>query len=182
MESKAGTVVAVAGTCVLMGALVGGLTNAVNGAVSPQYFRNIMRWHDVRDIWRASIAQGIFEGLIHGIFFAAVFATVVGVVTRGRCRYLYVARFMLGVAVAVLGCWSLGGIIAMGLAALSPEFYRRAFTGVPEEFGPMLRYAWVGGSILGATFGGLLSAVLGSVIFRIKWKAKLASETVQATL
>jgi hypothetical protein len=153
----------------------------INGAVSPLYFRNIMHWHDVQDVWRASVAQGVFEGLIYGILFAVVFTTVVGVVTRAECAYLHVAKFLLGISVAVLGCWSLGGIIAMGLATLSPEFYRRAFLGVPESFAPMLRYAWVGGSIWGGMFGGLLSAVLGSVIFRYKWRQHLANHALEAT-
>ena len=58
----------------------------------------------------------------------------------------------------------------MGLATLSPEFYRSAFVGVPNEFGPMLRYAWVGGSIWGAEFGGLVSVVVGLVILRANWR------------
>jgi hypothetical protein len=57
----------------------------------------------------------------------------------------------------------------MGLAVLSPEFYRRAFIGVPEEFGSMLKYAWVGGSIWGLELGGLLSVVLGLVVLRGNW-------------
>ena len=74
------------------------------------------------------------------------------------------------IVAATYACWVLGGLIAMGLAALSPEFYRRAFIGVPQEFGPMLRYAWVGGSIWGAEFGGLLSLAIGLVLFRAKWR------------
>jgi hypothetical protein len=57
----------------------------------------------------------------------------------------------------------------MGLAAPSPEFYRRAFIGVPEEFGPMLGYAWAGGSIWGLELGGLLSVVLGLIVLRGNW-------------
>lgn len=75
---------------------------------------------------------------------------------------------------AVVGCWVLGGLVAMGLAALSPEFYRRAFIVVPEAWGPMLRYALVGGSIWGAMFGGLLSAILGPIVFRSRWRQRAA--------
>jgi hypothetical protein len=46
-------------TGILMGAALGALTNGINGWVSPLYFRNIMRWQEVKDVWRASIAQGI---------------------------------------------------------------------------------------------------------------------------
>ena len=58
--------------------------------------------------------------------------------------------------------------MAMGLATLSPEFYRKAFIGVPDEFVPMLRYAWVGGSIWGAMFGCLLAAVISLVSFVVR--------------
>ena len=60
-------------------------------------------------------------------------------------------------------------LAGVGLASLSPEFYRRAFLGVPAEPGPMLRYAWVGGSIWGAELGGLASVILGLVILRSNW-------------
>ena len=140
-----------------------------------------MRWHDIEHLWRACVAQGIFEGLIYGTLFAVVFTAVFGVVTKGECPYFKVLTFMLGIFVAVLGCWALGGLIAMGLATLSPEFYRRAFIGVPEETVPMLRYAWVGGSIWGGMVGGLLAAILGSVIFRIKWKKNLANKAIETT-
>jgi hypothetical protein len=60
----------------------------------------------------------------------------------------------------------------MGLASLSPDFYRRAFIGVPEEFGEMIRYAWVGGSIWGAQFGGLVSVVVGLVVLRANWRRR----------
>ncbi|MEN1681256.1 MAG: hypothetical protein AAGJ46_16835 [Planctomycetota bacterium] len=160
----------IAGACVLGGGLLGALTNAINGAVSPEYFRNIMRWDDVQSIWRASIAQGIFEGLIYGTLFAVVFTLVVGLVSRARCPFAFAGRQLLVILASLLGCWAAGGVLAMGLATLSPEFYRNAFIGVPDAFGPMLRYAWVGGSIWGAMFGGLLAAVIGSIVFAAKWR------------
>jgi hypothetical protein len=58
----------------------------------------------------------------------------------------------------------------MGLATLSPEFYRHAFIGVPTDHGAMIRYAWVGGSIWGAEFGGFVSLVVGLVVLRANWR------------
>lgn len=160
----------IAATAIAGGAVIGASTNAINGAVSPLYFRNIMRWHDVENIWRASIAQGIFEGLVYGIMFSVVFTLVVGLVTRARCSFKFAFRHMLVIVLAIYCCWAVGGLIAMGLAVLSPEFYRNAFIGVPNDFAPMLRYAWVGGSIWGAMFGGLLAVVIGSVLFAVRWR------------
>lgn len=159
-----------AGTSIVGGAFIGASTNAVNGWVSPEYFRNIMRWDEIEQIWRASIAQGIFEGLIYGVLFAIAFTLVVGIVARGRCSYGFALQYQLGILLAIYGCWVAGGLLAMGLATLSPEFYQNTFTGVPDAFGPMLRYAWVGGSIWGAMFGGLLSGILGSVLLALHWR------------
>ncbi len=170
MKNKTFTIIAVCLTCIFAGAFIGGITNMVNGAVSPLYFKNIMRWHDINNIWRASVAQGILEGIIYGIIFASIFTTVFGVITKGNCPLCYVVRFIVFIVISVFCCWLLGGIIAIFLSVLSPEFYRQQFRGVPEEFIPMIKYAWVGGSIWGAMFGGLLSAIVGSVIFHIKWK------------
>ena len=49
---------------------IGATTNAVNGLVSPVYFINILHWHNVENVWRACIAQGIFDGLLTGLFFS----------------------------------------------------------------------------------------------------------------
>ena len=62
--AKPATLVAIAFAAIGASALLGALTNAVNGAVSPTYFRNVLRWHHVEDVWRAAVAQGIFEGLV----------------------------------------------------------------------------------------------------------------------
>ena len=164
--------VGLAVTGVLTGAVFGALTNSINGRVSPLYFRNILRWHDVEDVWRAAVAQGIFEGLMFGLFLAMVFTIVVGCVSKARCGYGFGVVVLLFVAVAALVCWAVGGLLGMGLAILSPEFYRHAFIGVPQDFGEMLRYAWVGGSIWGIEFGGFALTVLGSFLFYARWQRR----------
>jgi hypothetical protein len=167
----------IAATGICAGALFGACTNAVNGAVSPTYFVNILRWHGVEDVWRASIAQGIFEGLLFGTMFALVFTTGAGIITSAAATYTFALKHLLGIVAGVFICWLLGGLLAMGLASLSPEFYRRAFIGVPDESTAMLAYAWVGGSIWGAQFGALVCVVLGLVILRARWRQSIALDS-----
>ncbi len=180
-QSRPGAMIGLAFSGIVLGAILGALTNSVNGWVSPTYFRNILRWHDVTDIWRASIAQGILEGLMFGLAFSVIFVAAVGIVTKARCPYRLGAVYLLAIAAFALVCWALGGLIAMGLASLSPEFYRHAFRAVPEEFAAMLRYAWVGGSIWGLEFGGLASVIVGAVLFRAKWRSLVESGSGSAT-
>ena len=59
--------IAVVLTGVLVSGALGAVTNAISGRDSPLDFRTIMHWPDVDDVWRASIAQGIFEGLPFGV-------------------------------------------------------------------------------------------------------------------
>ena len=106
-----------------------GTTNAVSGAVSEEYFRAVLRWENIENIWRASVAQGILVGLGFGVFFSVVFSLVVGLTAKGRCTYAYALRHMLGVFIGVYCCWVIGGVIATGIAALSPEFFRATFPG-----------------------------------------------------
>jgi len=155
---------------VLACALLGGTTNVVNGWVSPEYFVTILRWDPNSDVWRAAIAQGIFEGLMFGIFFSLVFTVATGLITRGSCSFGFAFKHLLGILVGAYLCWTFGGLVAVGLATLSPQFYRQTFIGVPQDFNAMLRYAWVGGSIWGAEFGGVFSIVVGVVVLRANWQ------------
>jgi len=159
-----------AGATVAGAAFVGASTNAINGVVSPHYFRQIMQWEGVADIWKAAIAQGIFEGLIVGMLAAFVFTLVVGIASRARCPFQTALWHLIPMIGGVYCCWIAGGLIAMGLATLSPEFYVRTFIGVPEQYVPRLCYAWVGGSIWGAQFGGLIAVTIGSIVFANNWQ------------
>jgi len=164
---------AIAIAAVLASGILGATTNAVNGLVSPRYVVTVLGWRDVADVWRAAIAQGIFEGLLFGVFFALIFATTIGIVTRAACPFGFAFPHLLGVLAGAYVCWAFGGLAGVGLAALSPEFYQRTFFGAPGETGPLLRYAWVGGSIWGVEFGGLFSVVLGLVVLRSNWRRRM---------
>lgn len=166
---------AIAGTGVFASAALGAVTNAINGWVSPLYFVTIMRWQGVENVWLASIAQGVFEGLCFGVFFSLVFTAGVAILTRASCSYAFAALHLLGILAGALVCWCIGGAAAMGLATVSPEFYRRTFIGVPEAFGEMLAYAWVGGSIWGVQLGGLVSVILGLIILAANWRRRLSA-------
>jgi hypothetical protein len=161
--------VGILSTGILCGALLGAITNAVNGFVSPGYFIVIMNWHGVDDVWRASIAQGIFEGILFGAGFSLVFTVGAGLMTQASVPYPFAARHLVGIFAGTLACWIFGGTAAVYLASLSPAFYQATFIGVPDEFGAMLAYAWVGGSIWGIELGGLISVVMGLVILRANW-------------
>jgi hypothetical protein len=175
-ESRPLALAAIAVSGVLASGFLGGSTNAVNGAVSPTYFVTILGWQAVENVWRASIAQGVFEGLLFGIFFSLLFTVVTGIMTGASCSFGFALKHLLAILGGSYVCWAIGGLAAVGLATLSPEFYRRAFIGVPERFGPMLRYAWVGGSIWGAEFGGLVSVVVGLAILRANWRRQSRCE------
>ena len=162
--------ICLAATVVVASAALGAAVNSLNGSISPLYFRQALGWDDVSNIWRASIAQGIFEGLLFGLFFSLIFTLVVGLVSRVRCPYAHGLAYVLGIAGSAAACWAVGGLTAIGLAGLSPEVFRHSFHGVPEATGAMLRYAWVGGSIWGVEIGGFASVIFGSVVFWAKWR------------
>lgn len=130
-----------------------------------------MRWQNVNNIWRATVAQGIFEGIIYGVIFAVIFTAVAVHSMKNDYQYLTALKYIGSVAAAILFCWVIGGLLAMGLATLSPEFYRTTFIKVPEDFNEMLKYAWVGGSIWGAVIGTILSGIIACVLFKNKTKS-----------
>jgi hypothetical protein len=164
------TLFLIAITVVVFGGLIGAITNAVNGAVSPRYFVTILGWHDLDNVWGAAIDQGIFEGLIYGAIFAIVFTLVVGVVSKARISFGFALKRLSTASVVALVCWCLGGLLAMGLATLSPAFYRNTFIGVPSDFHEMLKYAWVGGSIWGVLLGAVFAVLVACVTAAVDWR------------
>lgn len=160
--------IAIAATMLLLSLGLGALTNAINSQVSPEYYVTILGWAGVQDIRAAAIAQGLFEASLYGAGLGVLFAVAVGWISRGTFTLRAVLPYLAGSALGALASWTLGGLFAMGLASLSPEFYRGHFDGVPEERGPMLCYAWVGGSIWGIEGGGIAAVLFAIVLFRTR--------------
>ncbi len=123
-EPRPMALAAIAVSGVLASGFLGGTTNAANGAVSPTYFVTILRWRGVEDVWRASTAQGIFEGLRFGIFFSLLFTVAMGIITRASCSFGFALKHLLGILGGTDVCWALGGLAAIGLPTLSPKLYR----------------------------------------------------------
>lgn len=155
-------------SCLLLGAFIGGSTNAINGIVSPTYFINTLGWEAHNNIRVMSIFQGVFEGLLYGFIFAIVYATVASFKIVGSVKNIILFKFFISLGATILVFWAVGGIIAILLAYFGPEFYQSTFVAAPKETEAMLRYAWVGGSIWGGLLGGLLSLVVGASIFKQK--------------
>ena len=66
-------------------------------------------------------------------------------------------------------CWVIGGLFAVLLCSINPNFYHKLFPITPAENVEMLKFAWVGGSIWGGIIGGLLSSILGVVMLNNRW-------------
>jgi hypothetical protein len=164
---------------VLGGGVLGALTNFINGRVSPLYFQNIMRWKDVANIPRAAIAQGVFEGLVFGLIFGTIFAVALSIISRLRLRIGHSLTYLGLLFGSAFLAWCLGGLLAMALAWISPDFYRHAFLGVPPDFSGLMRYAWVGGSIWGIQFGGFALLIVWIVVFGLKWKASTSTPNLE---
>jgi hypothetical protein len=169
--------VGIAVAAILAGTLVGVCTNAIDGAVSPTYFINVMGWQYVSNIWQASILQGAFEGSAVGLLFSMILTTTIGIVTRATCECGHGLRWLGYITLAIFGTWGIGGVCGVALAALGPSFFQNAFIGVPSDHVQMLRFAWVGGSIWGAEFGGFGVIIVGLVLFRSSWRRMLKQES-----
>ena len=156
------------------GGALGAVTNFINGWVSPLYFQNIMRWEHVENIPRAAIAQGIFEGLICGLVFGTIFVVATSLISKLRAPISYSLSYLGLFFASALIAWLVGGCLAMLLAFLSPDFYKHAFIGVPDDAPSMIRYAWVGGSIWGVQFGGFALLIIWIAVFWSKWRQEIS--------
>jgi hypothetical protein len=172
--------------CAGLGAtvLLAAATNVVNGRVSPGYFAAVLGWDEWVDIPRAAIGQGVFEGLIYGTGLSIVITAVVAVVSGGAIPFRRALHYLAAISgVALLG-WVLGGLCGMGLAFIYPEnnaFWIYRYAGAEEGAGSLLSFAWVGGSIDGLELGGVVGVILGSVVFRNRWRQEQAAVASNVT-
>jgi hypothetical protein len=144
--------------------------------VSPDYFIATMGWGDISDIKTAGLAQGIFEGTAFGMIFSLSFVGGLVRITDAACSFAFASCHLAGIMAVALVAWALGGLAAMGLATLSPDWYRTLVRGEPGGSAELLRFAWVGGSTLGIKVGGSLAAIFGLFAMRDSWRRQIARE------
>jgi hypothetical protein len=181
VRTRPGDLFAILGLCTVSGGLFGLLTSIINGLVSQDYFRAVMGWADLNDIRRAAIAEGWMEGVALGAILGVILAVIVGYVSKARCSYKTVVKYIGWIFGGAVVCWIIGGLLGIGLASLSPEFFSHTFIGVPPDSGGRLAYAWVGGSINGATLGAFASTILAGIAFRGEWRSA-QDKTIESKL
>ena len=167
------------GATSLAGAIAGGLTNAASAGFDTEFFRAALRWWDIKDVWRAAIAEGVFAGALIGFFGSLVFALWIGLATRCRIGHAALLRALALCAGTAIAAWVVGGLIGIGIAHLSPERFERLFW-IPEgqevDF-DATTFGWCGGSIAGLNLGALAGMVVAGVQVRSRWKSEQATQS-----
>lgn len=164
--------VALAGVGVLSGMLLGAVTNAINGAVSPKYFELVMKWESVSNIWLASIVQGALEGFIYGLIISLFYTVSVAKHTDFAAPFAFAVKHFVGIIVGTLACWTAGGVFGSLITIANPERWSSAYPSLPKDTAVLIGFGWVAGSIWGAMLGSVASVTVGLLIFRANWKKR----------
>jgi len=150
----------------LLGPLLGVVTNFINAAVSEEYFEIVMGWDlDYISISTLAMLQGALEGFIYGAIFSFVFTIYVTRAKRKNLGSSFFRSVFVRAIVVILMCWLLGGVLGIVLFRQFPELASDLIRGKLYRFTYELeRYGWVAGSIWGGMVGGVLA--LGWAIWR----------------
>lgn len=152
----------------LTGAILGAVTNFVNGAISQEYFKTIMRWNFSNgEIWFKAIKQGINEGGRYGSLFGIIFTLLFLIITKTSGNWNLAKKVLLKTIPIILAFWIIGGIIAIFIAFISWNFFDKLIVGVPQDIIKRIRFSWVGGSIWGE-ITGIFIAFAYSIFLTIK--------------
>jgi hypothetical protein len=151
-------------TGIVAAVILGLFCNGINANVCDKYYLIVLQWNvsSPVSLFYAIMAQGVFEGLLFGTGFSLIFTIAALCIFKKECSY-YLGRTYLGVVIlgAIIGWW-IGGIAGCGLAFLSPEWVVTQF--MRGYFVSPIRFAWVGGSILGMELGGLISLPIAIIL------------------
>jgi hypothetical protein len=152
----------------ICGAVLGAVTNLIDGHVSRDYFAITMGCD-----WNAgaglAVSDGAVAGTLLGLFFGALLAIAVSASTRLRCPpWLALRAFCEALAIVML-CWLAGGMAGATLARLWPRLWGFHFVGVPPRVN-LSRFAWVGGTIWGAYGGTMLALNVCCVRVHLRWR------------
>jgi hypothetical protein len=152
------------------GALMGVLTNSVNGAVSPQYFHDVMGWSGSHISLRA-VGEGALEGAVYALAYGILFIILIATVSQRRCRFRTAMRYVGFTFALALGCWLYGGAAAVVCAWAIPSVCDHHYFGDDITWPAFGCYAWVRGSIWGVVYGGLGSVLITSAVYARRHRA-----------
>lgn len=151
-----------------LGAVLGAVTNLVNGSVSGEYFSIVMGWNAIEAPLLA-IPQGMLEGGALGAAFGIVVAISFAASTKLRGGSGLALRAWGMAVLAVLVCWGVGGACGVGIASCSPNLFHAMFP--PSRAAVELsRYAWVGGSIWGGYGGTIVGSAVACIYLHVRWR------------
>jgi MFS family permease len=155
----------------LVGAVVGGLIDAINAAVSPDYFNSAMDWEDC-------ILRGMLEGLILGLGNAVAFLVFALVFLMDRVTLKQLMRLIAAIAVAAFLLTVVAATASVMLSVMIPDWWP-IYDGNWRSPDARMRYAWVKGSIDAAYFGAPMCVLCGFV-WLIRQQARQRRETLLA--
>jgi len=152
------------------GALLGGATNVINGAISPEYFldHRMLFWKDWDHIRLCAVVEGIIEGAGLGSVYAAAFVALTWAVAARRCHFSAAVGYIRTCILIALGAWIAGGVCGLAYAYVWPfDFQVRT---PPRFFLESLaaRYEWVHGSILAVYFGCVVPIAAVIIYFVVR--------------
>lgn len=154
-----------------MGGFIGFLLNFINLSISTTYFINILDW-GIETVWFFGLLQGALEGVFYSLIFSVIFTISFEIFTKNKGTYKNAINYLLRLFLIVFICWVIGGILAVTLSLISPEFYRNTFLMVPDENFEMFKYAFVGGGIWGEILGGIIGLALVLLKIKDEWEIK----------
>ena len=157
--------------CPFMGMAIGVATNLINVQVSAKYYATILDW-DLSETPSLVVGQGMREGGALGTVVGLFLAISAIASTRCRCPLgLALSQAFRATAIALV-CWITGGLGGLSMAAIADASILRDSIPFAANFSgwELVRFMWVGGSIVGAYYGSGLGLLYSAIALHLVWK------------
>ncbi len=151
---------------------IGTGTNFINGHISLIYFQTLVGWMygqmGIGDV----VFQGLLESTVVGLIFTLIFGVTYAASTGARCPVRPVIRIVATAVGIAFALWIVGGVLGLLWATLSPSSFRAAIPIIPDDLTDLHGWGWVGGSIIGAYVGGVLTIFGSPIVLHFYWRRK----------
>lgn len=154
----------------IIGGVIGGTTNWINGKISKEYFKLVMDWN-FPNVRYVAIIQGIFEGLGYGIVFSCIFTIGFAWITKMKADWGFTIQQLKKIVLIIYGGWFLGGSLTMLFTLVFPATFEAYLIYIlSTKKLALVRFAWVGGSVWGGMIGGVIALIWGLINTKKEWK------------